>query len=631
MNDHVSSALFVYTSESLHFRERLLSNTLGTEINPVAFDALMADPASFLGDVGHVVVSGSLDVIKTVLDLSMTYRFGVGILPMASQKELVKFYDLPKDLDAAVDLALRKDTQNVGLTLCNGKILLFKATVGWIPVLDAPGDTSRWSLLVSAVKKFINIKLLKFDFRAGSERKITTAATGCMIVLHHKGNLAEKLIPEEGTDKDTMVSMLATAPISIIAYFRFLLRLLGIIKGRKRLPSAVGYLRSTKIVVEPETELDVLIDGEPGGRTPLCCEVIPEAVHVNIGPGVRVKSEGQPSVKEKIDVHHLPMGKELPRAIKKQKIPFFSYASEERFRDLFTALREDSQVSGTYLVLMVLSTLLATVGLYLNSASVIIGAMLLAPLMTPIISLAMGLLRGYPDLIKKSLGKIFAGVAIALLASALITLLFPHKPITGEMQARLNPSLLDLAVAIVSGIAAAYSKSFKEIIQSLAGVAIAVALVPPLSVAGIGIGQGDLHFFAQAFLLFFTNLIGIILAAAFTFRVLGFSPAVRGNRNIWVVLLTLVLIAIPLYISYDRIVEKRIIENRWQKERFLVNGKYIIIQKADVSWRKDKEVVVMELLVRDFLNREDLNEFRKKIEDNFSGKPIIRVKTVYIP
>ena len=74
-------------------------------------------------------------------------------------------------------------------------------------------------------------------------------------------------------------------------------------------------------------------------------------------------------------------------------MPFFTYASEERFKDLFTALRDDARLDSTYLILMVLSTVLATVGLYLNSSSVIIGAMLLAPLMAPIIALAMSLLR----------------------------------------------------------------------------------------------------------------------------------------------------------------------------------------------------------------------------------------------
>jgi uncharacterized membrane protein len=199
------------------------------------------------------------------------------------------------------------------------------------------------------------------------------------------------------------------------------------------------------------------------------------------------------------------------------------------------------------------------------------------------------------------------------------------------MLARLNPTLLDLAVAIISGIAAAYSKSFREIIQSLAGVAIAVALVPPLAVAGIGIGRMDFYFFFQAFLLFSTNLVGIIIAATFTFRVLGFSAVVRSKASLMVVFVFLALISIPLYLSFSRIVEDRVFEHSLRQERFLVNEKYLIIIKASVIWRGDNRIILMDVLAREPLTREDLNTFKKKIQVNFDKKLIIRLKTFYIP
>jgi uncharacterized membrane protein len=199
------------------------------------------------------------------------------------------------------------------------------------------------------------------------------------------------------------------------------------------------------------------------------------------------------------------------------------------------------------------------------------------------------------------------------------------------MMARLNPTLLDLAVAIISGIAAACSKSFKEIIQSLAGVAIAVALVPPLTVAGIGIGRLDFHFFYQAFLLFSTNLIGIVIAATFTFRALGYSAVVRSKGGLAVVFIFLALISIPLYLSYSRIVDDREFEKSWQQERFLVNEKYLLIQKATLFRRGDKRIILMDILAREPLNREDLNAFKTKIQANFNQKLIIRVNTFYIP
>ena len=311
-------------------------------------------------------------------------------------------------------------------------------------------------------------------------------------------------------------------------------------------------------------------------------------------------------------------------------MPFFSYASEKRFRDLFISLRDDAKTDSTYVILMVLSTMLATIGLYQNSTAVVIGAMILAPLMAPIVSLSMGLLRRDDALLKNSIWKIAIGITLALLASVIITQLFPHKPITSEMDARLSPTLLDLAVAIVSGVAGAYSMSYKEIMQSLAGVAIAVALVPPLAVAGIGLGRGDPDFFFQAFLLFSTNLVGIMLAASFTFRILGYSPVVFAKRGMSVVVILLLMIAVPLYVSYDQIVETIIFEKQLEKERFLVNGKYLIVQNVQITRRYDVEVISMDILTRGTIGRKDLFELKKKIRLHFDRDLVIRTRVLYI-
>jgi uncharacterized membrane protein len=199
------------------------------------------------------------------------------------------------------------------------------------------------------------------------------------------------------------------------------------------------------------------------------------------------------------------------------------------------------------------------------------------------------------------------------------------------MQSRLNPSLLDLGVAIIAGIAGAYTKSHREILQSLAGVSIAVALVPPLAVAGIGLGMGNFTIFFQAFLLFSTNLIGITLAATFTFRILGYSPVVQDKRGIMIITLLLIAISFPLYLSFRDLVETTTLEKDWQRERFLVNDKYLIIQQAKLVQQKEEELLFVTVLVREPLNRSDLTQLRKKIFSNFPDKLTMRVQVVYIP
>jgi uncharacterized membrane protein len=129
------------------------------------------------------------------------------------------------------------------------------------------------------------------------------------------------------------------------------------------------------------------------------------------------------------------------------------------------------------------------------------------------------------------------------------------------MKMRMAPTLLDLLVAVISGVACAYANAKEEIAKSLAGVAIAVALVPPLSVVGIGLGWGDWDMAAGASLLLITNLVGIALAASVTFLVLGFAPFKRARAGLAVSLLMLLVISVPLSLSFFHLVERqRILE-----------------------------------------------------------------------
>lgn len=629
MTDHVNSAVFIHTAETKHFASALQENLYGTQINSFAFDAVIREPEKIFSGVDHVVVSGPLQTIKKVLALSMEFDFSVGLIPMNDQKDLIKCFALPRKTDLAVDTALRADARAMDLILCNREIMLFKATIGRLPLIDSSGDISRYKMLISALKRLKGLELLQFDFIISNQRKIHTAACGCMIIQQHKGTLASRLVSHDTSLTDGMISMLISAPRSILEYLIFLYQVAKISSGRRGIPDAVGYVRSPRIEIQSKKKLDVYIDGEPTTQTPVKCETLKKAVRVNVPKKLLNKKDASRPSGTTQNIGNLPAGRELSR-IKAQNIPFFSYASEERFKDLFTALREDARINPAYLVLILLSTMLATVGLYLNSSSVIIGAMLLAPLMAPIISLSMGLLRLDRFLVEHSALKIVAGVFFALTISGLICLIYPDDSTTAEMSGRLNPTLLDLSVAIISGVAGAYTKSFKEIIQSLAGVAIAVALVPPLAVAGIGLGRLDFGFFSGAFLLFSTNLVGIIMAAVLTFRVLGYSAAIRAKRTFVFVIMILILISIPLTLSFQRIVAKRIYERNWQVERFLINDKYLIVRRARIEYMENKKVLNVDVLAREPLTRYDLSLFKKKVQTHFQKNLIIRVSVIYI-
>ena len=301
MTDHVSSALYVYTKETEPLIKRLQSNSFGTTITPVAIDDLLENPQERLAGTSHVVVAGTLDVIKQILQLAVENGFSVGIVPGETQKDLIKYYRLPRNFNAALDLALRQDAHVMDLILCNEKILLFKGALGRVPLIDAPGDVSRMALLVPALKKFFGLKLLSFDFTTDGEQTIKTAASGCMILQRHVGSLASRLISHDSSFTDGMVSLVVAAPRSVVDYLKFMAwTLFNRSAGHKRLPSAIGYIKSRRIDITSETDHDVFIDGVRATHTPLTCRTLPGAVRINIGPDLeeenkRIRSSGEKS------------------------------------------------------------------------------------------------------------------------------------------------------------------------------------------------------------------------------------------------------------------------------------------------------------------------------------------------
>ena len=627
MITYVNSALFVYTEKTEALLEALQSSNFGTQFNSISYDSLLLNPQASLENVEHVIVAGNVAETKAIFRLALEYGFSIALIPEKGEKKLIKTFNLPTEVDKSIELACRENAQPIDLVLCNDNILLFKATLGWLPLLDVSADISKARFLIESVKKSFKLKLLKFSFTTAKGQKIITAASGC-ILIQQKGSIVSKVIEDNHSLSDGAMSLVIFSPISIVVYSKILLSLLTASKNRKRLPPGIGYIKSSQIDIETLPGLKVSIDDDCITQTPLHSVVLPKALRLNIGDALAEECQETQISKESVKIANLPSDKELEQ-ISLKHIPIFAFATEERFRELFISLRDDAKTSSIYVTLMILSTMLATIGLFQGSTAVVIGAMLLAPLMAPIVSLAMGLLRGNIELLKNSATKIGLGILLALLASALITQLFPYKMMTDEMSARLSPSLLDLAVAIVSGVAGAYSKSYREIIQSLAGVAIAVALVPPLAVAGIGIGRLDMNFFLQAFLLFSTNLIGITLAATFTFRLLGFSPIVYAKKGVGIVFVLFMVIAVPLYASYDQIVEKISFESTFKTKRFFINGKYIIVQKVKLNRGNDPKVVTAEILMRSTITRKDMLELKKKIQLHFPGNPIIRVRVIY--
>jgi len=251
--------------------------------------------------------------------------------------------------------------------------------------------------------------------------------------------------------------------------------------------------------------------------------------------------------------------------------------------------------------------------LFINSSSVIIGAMLLAPLMQPIVSLSMGVLRQDEALQINGAKTIAIGVAAVLFTAGTIALFTPIERLTSEMAGRLSPTILDLFVAIVSGAAAAYAKSNEKIIGSLAGVAIAVALVPPIAVAGIGLGWGDWSMFSTAFLLFITNLVGIVLAAAFVFALLGFSPLHLAKKGMMIWMVIVAIVAIPLYSSFEKMQEDITIQRTLSNLAFTIGEHDVKLTHIELIHRSKVDEIRCEVISSGLLTKDEKARLKEAI------------------
>lgn len=218
-----------------------------------------------------------------------------------------------------------------------------------------------------------------------------------------------------------------------------------------------------------------------------------------------------------------------------------------------------------FVVLLFLSTVIATYGVLSDSTATVIGAMIIAPLMSPILATTAALIMGQPTRAATSASIVIGGVLIVIATSFIAGILsvdvisVTHN---SQISARIAPSLNDLIVALAAGAAAAFAYSRFDVADSLPGVAIAIALVPPLSVVGLCLSAWELKAALGASLLFVTNLLSILLAGGAVFALLGLGQAAvesrdlsqRAERRVYTyIAMGVLLVAIPLSLTTFRV------------------------------------------------------------------------------
>jgi len=243
------------------------------------------------------------------------------------------------------------------------------------------------------------------------------------------------------------------------------------------------------------------------------------------------------------------------------------------------SIRKNIKFAGPNVFILACAIVIASVGLNVNSVPVIIGAMLISPVMGPIMGFGFGLGTNDTNLVAASLINFFTMVFISLLASTLYFLITPlNLGNPTELLSRTNPTIYDVLIALFGGIAGMFEMSRKEHGTVLSGVAIATALMPPLCTVGYGFATGNFTFIRGAFYLFIINTVFISLAVFLTTKYLGFKNSVAENDKVRrhrsrIVFVTLLILIIPSVISAINVIKQNTFSVN--AERFVTENKTI--------------------------------------------------------
>lgn len=588
------------------------------DITPVAYSAKHRN----IAPESRILTYLPDELLTEILMMAANKGCSIAILPHPMLREGRQGFGISGDLQEAME-DIRSSVKSIkaDLLLCNGHPVINKVVIG--DSLSLLSGTVARNRLMAALERIKNLFSQAqsylpqaFTLTVPDKPPLKTAALGIIAVLHTKSSVVARQLLRDSYINDARMHSLILAPKSLMQLIRFYLLSISNNVSGQRLPSFIGHIKSREMLIENTEAIDYALDGVLMSAKSIELRVLEDAI--KLVPGRYLSTENSAGeATEVYRIDHLPQGEAYLQEIVNKPLTWIYHASTEQFRDLFKTLRENARATSPFLTLMVLSTLLATLGLFSNSSPVIIGAMILAPLMAPIISLSMGVLRQEQKLIYGSAKTIGLGLLLSYVAAILLTLVTPLQTMNEEIMARIRPNLLDLGVAILSGVAGAYAHARKEVAKTLAGVAIAVALVPPLSVSGIGIGWGDWEVFSGALLLFTTNLTGIILAGSFTFMLLGFSPFQLARKGLLVSLLVVLLISLPLGFGFVQMVQ----ENRIMRSLRDYRVKDMVVREVKVVKSGDPMLLNVRVVSDNPITTADLEQVQQAVAAKL-GRPV---------
>ena len=295
------------------------------------------------------------------------------------------------------------------------------------------------------------------------------------------------------------------------------------------------------------------------------------------------------------------------------------------------SIKKSVEFKGANLWTLIFAIFIASIGLNVNSTAVIIGAMLVSPLMGPIMGIGLGVAINDFDLVKKALRNLGIATVISIITSSLYFYITPLHDASSELLARTLPSIWDVFIAIFGGLAGVIAATRKEKNNVIPGVAIATALMPPLCTAGYGIASGNFYFFLGATYLYFINSVFICTSTYLIVRYLHFKKIKleheerRKKVRLYMWFIVVVTAAPSIYLAY-RIVDRSIFENN--ADNFIrkeINFTNVQVVKKTFNYSRHGSEIDL-LLIGEHLDTLEINKLEKKLPDYRLGNAKLKIK-----
>ncbi len=319
--------------------------------------------------------------------------------------------------------------------------------------------------------------------------------------------------------------------------------------------------------------------------------------------------------------------KEKIKDIKKIMDPF--HIDVKRQEKVYDEIRENAKGDFDFFILTIFAGIIITLGLVVNSAAVVIGGMLLAPLVWPILSLSMAIVKGRSRLIQSSIFTLLKSAAIIFVIALFLGFLSPDYALQGsEFLSRTSPTIFELLIALAAGFVGAFVIVYPKIGVAIAGVVIAAAIVPPIAVMGISMAHGNLSMAGGAFILFMSNLIAVTFSSSILFLISRFKgPASekgqeRRKSSIRWASILLIFMAMPLFLITSKVVNESKRQNTI-RETITVIIPDSTVTNVEIDEQIEITTIEITLQYSGNLSEKQINELRDILS--------IKMKTVVIP